>query len=185
MQRARGQRQFRRAHTFGFILTALFLLAARIGSGAQDWQTFKYAADGFTAAFPSEPQQRSHAVETQSGTIDMHSYALELDQIALFIGVCDYGAKADGTDVDAMLEDAKNGALQSSSSQLLRESKITLGSHHGLEYESEAEGTHYRARIYIVGTKMYQTLVVYPTASPYDDAQRFLDSFQLITRDTH
>lgn len=182
MQRKRGQRQNRRTRTLLVFFVSLTLLAGGI-AGAQDWQTFKYPADGFSAAFPSEPQQGSHAVDTPSGTVELRSYSLELDQIALFVGVCDYGAKAEGSDVDAMLEDAKNGALQNSSSHLIRESKVALGPHRGLEYESEADGTHYRARIFIVGTKLYQALVVYPAASPYEDAGRFLDSFQLLPRD--
>jgi hypothetical protein len=166
------------------LLGAVFLLftpALRIQ--AQDWQTFKYPSDGFSATFPVAPNEDSRQVETQSGTVELHSYTLELDQVAFFVGVCDYGSKADGSGVDAMLEGAMNGALESSKAHLTRQSKILLGHYHGLEYESDSEEMHYTTRVYMVGSRMYQMLVVYPLASPFAETRRFLDSFQLLGRE--
>jgi len=102
--------------------------------------------------------------------------------VAMFVGVCDYGAAVTGKDPDALLQGAKNGALQNSKSHLLSEQKITLGVYHGVEFEAESDAAHFSARVYIVGTTLYQTLVVYPLGAPYAGTTRFLDSFQLIAR---
>jgi len=170
--------------TTGLLIAAvILLLPAACGAQAQDWQTFKYPADGFSAEFPSEPQQESKQIDAASGTVELHSYLFDLDHVALYVGVCDYGSQASGTDVDEMLEGAKNGALENSKAQLTRQAKIFLGSYHGVEFESEGENTHYIARIYIVGSKMYQTLVVYPSSTPYADAAHFLNSFQLLAHE--
>ena len=103
--------------------------------------------------------------------------------MALFIGVCDYGTAAQGTESDAMLEGAKKGALSNSKSHLTSERKVTLGVYPGIAFESESESAHFSARIYMVGTTLYQTLVVSPLNNEYPDTARFLDSFQLIARD--
>jgi hypothetical protein len=100
----------------------------------------------------------------------------------MFVGVCDYGNATAGKDPDTLLQGAKNGALQNSNSHLTRETKITLGIYHGLEFEAESDAAHFYARIYMEGSTLYQTLVVYPLGSPYPDTVRFLDSFQLIAR---
>jgi hypothetical protein len=41
---------------------------------------------------------------------------------------------------------------------------------------------HFSARIYLVGTTLYQTLTAAPLGKPFASATRFLDSFQLIAR---
>jgi len=175
MRRAWGQ-------TGLLIAAAILPLTMTVGTKAQDWKTFKYPSDGFSATFPVAPKEDSREIETPAGTAELHGYTLEVDQAALFIGVCNYGSKADRNDVEAMLEDAKNGALEDSKAKLTRESKILLGRYRGLEFESDGEEMHYITRFYVVGSTMYQTLVVYPLSSPFTDSRRFLDSFQLLGR---
>jgi hypothetical protein len=170
----------------GLLLAAVFFLVApAVRTHAQDWSTFKYPTDGFSATFPVAPNEDTRLIETQSGTVELHGYTLELDQVAFFVGVCDYGSMADGGGVDAMLEGAMNGALETSKAHLTHESKISLGHYHGLEYESESEEMHYTTRVYMVGNTMYQMLVVYPLSSPFSETRRFLDSFQLLGRETN
>jgi hypothetical protein len=41
---------------------------------------------------------------------------------------------------------------------------------------------HFSARIYLVGTTLYQALTAAPLGKPYAGVPRFLDSFQLIAR---
>ncbi len=41
---------------------------------------------------------------------------------------------------------------------------------------------HFYARIYLVGTTLYQTLIASPLGGPYAGTTTFLDSFQLIPR---
>jgi hypothetical protein len=100
----------------------------------------------------------------------------------MFIGVCDYGSQTAGKDSNTLLQGAKNGALENSKSHLVSEKQITLGIYPGLTFEAESDQAHFSARIYFVGSTLYQALVVYPQGKPYADAARFLDSFQLIAR---
>ena len=146
------------------------------------WKTYSYPADGFSASYPSVPDLQKKEVPTDAGTFELRSYIGTDGEVAMFVGICDYGSKTNGQDPDALLQGAKNGALQNSSSHLLSETKITLGIYHGLTFEAESDQAHFSARIYMVGSTLYQTLVVSPLGKPYADSARFLDSFQLIPR---
>ena len=79
-------------------------------------------------------------------------------------------------------KEPKKDALSNFNSHLLSEKKITLGTYPGVEFEAESDAAHFSARIYMVGTTLYQTLAVAALGKPYADATRFLDSFQLIAR---
>jgi hypothetical protein len=147
---------------------------------APDWKTFTYPADGFRASFPVAPSENRQSVDTAAGPIQLRTYLVELDKAALFIGVADYGPKATGNDSDDLLEGAKDGALQTSGAHLTTETKITLGTNPGLQFEAATDSAHLYARIYLVGTTLYQTLVIVPNGTQYADTNRFLDSFQLV-----
>jgi hypothetical protein len=169
----------------GAILCAAALCFA-LGMGAQtaDWKSYSYPAEGFQASYPTLPTIEKKEVETEAGTFELRSYRAETGDVALFIGVCDFGQKAPGTAPEAMLQGAKNGLLMNSNAHLTRERKITLGSYHGLEFEAESDSAHVTVRFYMVGTTLYEALVVHPLSKPYVQTAKFLDSFQLIPRTT-
>ena len=146
------------------------------------WKTYSYPADGFSAMFPFEPSQDKKDIESASGTYQLHSYITEDDQVALYVGVCDYGEKTGSRNPDTLLGSAKDGALKNSNSRLIGEQAITLGIYHGLEFQAENDSTEFTARLYMVGSTLYQTLVVTPKGHPYANTTRFLNSFQLIAR---
>lgn len=147
-----------------------------------DWRTYNYPNDGFSARFPSEPAHTTRNVDTDTGTYELHSYLAVDGQTALYIGVCDYGAKPSTDNPNTLLEGAKDGALKNSNSHLVSEQAIALGIYDGLEYEAESDTVHFTARLYMVGAILYQTIVVTPRGQPYADTVRFLNSFQLIAR---
>lgn len=177
----------RMARTLPLMFFALLCLAAALGAQTPDaqatnWKTYSYPEDGFKASYPSEPELQKKDIPTQAGSFELRSYVAQVAPVALFIGVCDYDTTASGSDPDTMVQGAKNGALQSSNSHLLSEKTITLGTYHGVEFESESDVAHFSARVYVVGTTLYQALVVSPIGKLFPDTARFLDSFQLIAR---
>jgi hypothetical protein len=164
------------------IFLALLSLAAAVSAQTPDWKPYSYPADGFQASFPSAPEVQKKEIPTDAGTFQLRSYIGTDGAVAIFVGVCDYGASTNGKDPDVLLQGAKNGALQNSSSHLVSEKKTTFGIYHGLNFEAQSDAAYFTARIYMVGSTLYQTLVVAPLGKPYADTSRFLDSFQLIAR---
>lgn len=175
-------RMRRLLHTSVMAVAILTCFAVAAGAQTENWKPYNYPADGFQASYPTPPSLQKKDVDTQAGQFELRSYVASVGDVALFIGVCDYGPKAANNDPDVLLQGAKNGALQNANAHIMREQKITFGSHHGLEFEAESDAAHFHARIYMVGSTLYQTLVVFPLGRPYEQTDKFLDSFQLIAR---
>ncbi|HEY1209779.1 MAG TPA: hypothetical protein VGE85_10455 [Terracidiphilus sp.] len=164
------------------LAVALFSIVAALGAQAQQWQAYSYPADGFTASFPGEPQFSKRDVPTEKGSFELRAYLAQDGQAALFVGVCDYGSAISDRTPDQVLQGAKQGAVDNVNAHLLREKAITLGAYPGVEFEAENDTMHFYARIYLVGSTLYQTLIASPLGTPYIGATRFLDSFHLIPR---
>jgi hypothetical protein len=164
------------------LIAALLALGSALTAQTPGWKSYSYPADGFTASYPSQPELQKRDVPTDAGNFQLRSYIVQEGTVVMFIGVCDYGAQAAGKDAASLLQGARNGALQNSKSHLLTEKQVTLGASPGIEFEAESDAMHASARIYLVGTVLYQVLIAYPLGNPYAGAAHFLDSFQLIQR---
>ncbi len=147
-----------------------------------DWKAYPYPTDGFSASFPFQPTTEKQTLTTEKGTLEFRTYTAEDSSVALIIAVCDYGTGAAGSDPQALLDGAKNGAVKNIKGILKTEKKITLGSYSGVEFEAVNESAHISARIYLVGTVLYQVIVAAPLKTDYAYGLRFLDSFQVLDR---
>ena len=170
-----------------FLLSGLALAAqsqATNGSTAPpvEWKTYTNPSDGFSVSFPADPQIQKQNVPTDAGGFELRTYLATPGSAALYVGVCKYGSAVAGRDPEAVLNGAKNGALNNAKAHIITEAKIALGVHSGLEFEAESDNMHFSARIYLVGTTLYQVLTAAPLTDRYAGSTRFLDSFQLIPR---
>jgi hypothetical protein len=143
-----------------------------------EWKTYSYPAEGFRAAFPSEPTEQKQSVQTNAGTFELHTYLVTNEAVALYIGVCDYGETVAGADPNAILEGARNGAVSKVNGHLISSSKVTLGGYPGIAFEVETGGSHFFGRIYLVTTVLYQAFVALPPEQSYPNTGKFFDSFQ-------
>ncbi len=147
-----------------------------------DWKTYSYPADGFSASFPFVPTSQKQNVPTEKGSFELRAYLSPDGPSAVFVGVCDYGSAISDRTPDQVLDGAQKGAIDNVKAHLLSGKKITLGVYPGREFEAENDTLHFSARIYLVGSTLYQTLIAAPLGPPYAGTTRFLDSFQLIPR---
>lgn len=158
---------------------ALYAANVRNSTEGFEWKTYTYPDDGFSASFPSAPSRLKQTVQTNLTLTEMRAYNLSVDPVALIIFVSDRHA-AGNADPDRLLEVNVERYLANMQAHEISEKKITLGVHHGLELEAQTDRFHISARYYAAGTRLYQTVVVSPLESPYDEAKRFLDSFKLL-----
>jgi hypothetical protein len=149
-------------------------------AAAADRKQYRYGGDGFSAWFPSPPVLQNQKINTEGGPVDLRTYVVENPPGALIAAVCDYGTAAAGKDPDVLLEDARKGAVDNLKGHLASEKKIALGAYHGIEFEADSDTAHVSARVYLVGTTLYQMIVASPANARSADTARFLDSFQLI-----
>jgi hypothetical protein len=164
------------------VSVVLISLAQALGAQNTAWKTYSYPADGLSVAFPAEPSIQKNNVPTDAGTFELRAYLVEVGEAALYVGVCDYGSAAANRNPDTVLNGAQQGAIDNVKAHLINGKTITLGTYPGREFEAENDTMHFTARIYLVGTTLYQTLTAAPIKNPYAGNVRFLDSFQLIAR---
>ena len=161
---------------------SLLSLPAMLVAQAPQWKPYPFPADGFTASFPSKPEVEKQTINSDAGPLEIRTYTAEDSGVGLIIAVCDYGAGAAGKDPDTLLDSAKQGAVSNIKGRLISEKKITLEANHGVAFEAENDSAHLSARIYLVGTTLYQVIVAAPLQTPYAESARFLDSLQLAPR---
>jgi hypothetical protein len=164
------------------LAVVLLTFTATLGAQAQQWKSYSYPPDGFSAAFLSEPQFSKQNIPTDKGSFELRAYLAQDGQAALYVGVCDYGSAISDRTPDQVLDGAQQGAIDNVKAHLLSGKKIMLGAYPGRDFEAENDTLHFYARIYLVGTTLYQTLVAAPLGTPYASSTTFLNSFQLIPR---
>jgi hypothetical protein len=164
------------------LILSLLPLAASLAAQAPQWKPFANAADGFKAEFPADPETSKDSVPVGATSFELHSYVAESGSTAVYVGVCDYGAKGLAGDPEALLASAKTGAMENQKAHILTEKKITLDSNPGVAFEAESDKLHFTARMYVAAGVLYQTMVATPLTEKFPDTARFLDSFQLTPR---
>jgi len=161
------------------VLVTLLLLSLALVAQAQEWKTYSYATEGFRISMPSEPQFQTSPVE---GGYTLHAYATEIPNGALLVGVVDYGTTNVSDDPYARLEKGMDASLDYWKAQKLRETKITIDGHPGIEFEGESDSVHWFGRYYLVHSVLYEVLAGYPAGSTYSGLHQFTDSFRLMPR---
>jgi hypothetical protein len=177
-----------RAPVSGNPATATAEPLATIGAAAAaDWQLFTSAEGGFSLLLPGKPTEQKQPVETNTGTIDAVMYITEVDGTAYGAGFSDFPGETSAVDPADVLAGARDGAVQNVNGTVVDEKPIELSGYPGLEIAIELpadasapDGAMYRARLYLIGNRLYQVIYVAlkPADNP-DDYQKLFDSFQL------
>ena len=164
------------------IWAVLWVQAINTLAQTADWKQYTYSDDGFQASYPSPPDLQKKSVQTSAGEFELRSYSAAAADTQLIIGVCDYGTAVADKSSYQMLLGAKNSMLSNSASHLVSEKKIALGTNPGAQFEAENSATHFTVRMFMVGTTLYEALVISPINKPFDQSDHFFDSFQFVTR---
>lgn len=164
------------------VLAGLLCFAAALHAQAQKWKTYKYPVDGFRVSFPAEPKTELNKKEAKSGSILMNSFCAQVSDTNLCVAVIDQASEATGLSPDVLFARAKLGVVAAPKTRKLSQADIDLDGRKGVEFVTENETTHTITRLYLVGETLYQTIVTYPVGGSCPYSNRFLDSFQLITR---
>jgi hypothetical protein len=183
--------QTTRCHQLAFI-AAVLSMASPVAAQTAQWRPFAAPADGFQVLFPSPPEVSKNSVPAGGDTYELRSYVAEVGSAALYVGVCDYGARNRTADPGEILANAEKGALEHMAAHILSEKKITLdtgpggtahaATSHGIEFEAENDKMRFTTRMYVAAGALYQVMVTSPLNEKFADTARFLDSFQLIDR---
>jgi hypothetical protein len=170
----------------------LFALLCACLAFTFEWETVKEG--GFTAQMPGTPTREVVSVDTKAGKLDITILTVTKGDEVFIIGYNDIPASvAADANPKTILDNARDGAVRKVNGKVTSEREISIEGYPGKEFtgdgfspskngEKSDEGT-FTERVYWVNPRLYQVLNVRPKGSALDDdAQKFLDSFKLVSK---
>jgi hypothetical protein len=150
------------------------------------WKRFNSAVGGFMVDMPGEPAQ-AHEENGLMGAKGVEIVTGEHGESRFIIQYQDLTRTATKKGTSAILKAARSSDEKVIAGKVVGEKEATLkGASGGWAYQiesAEPDGPVARVRAYVVGSRLYQVIVVAPKAKfPTDDSERFFRSFRLQTR---
>jgi hypothetical protein len=150
------------------------------------WKRFNSAVGGFTVDMPGEPAQ-THEENGLMGAKGVELVTGEHEESRFIVQYQDLTRTATKKGTSAILKAARSADEKVIAGKVVGEKEATLkGASGGWAYQIESadpDGPVGRVRAYVVGTRLYQVIVVAPKAKfPTDESERFFRSFRLQTR---
>lgn len=154
-------------------LMAVFLLT---GSQQSGWKVFSSFEGAFSILMPGTFTEEINVINTVAGFIDLHRFSVEQENDVYGVSYSDYPETVvQASTPDVILEGACHGMVAGIGGKLLTESTMSLNGYPGRELIIEVAGGKgiVQARIFLVGHRLYQVMVV----TSLEDVKKFLDSF--------
>ena len=120
----------------------------------------------FTVALPEKPSEKTSKVPTDAGQLELHIFVLDQKDRAYLVTYSDYPAGTVKDNADKVLTGVVEGNAKSLKGKVASEEKITIGKkkYPGREIRIEMDDKKglYRARVYLVGDRLYQVVALGP-----------------------
>ncbi len=149
------------------------------------WKRYNSAAGGFNINMPGEPTP-SHEDDGLLGSKGVEILTAEHEESRFIVQYQDLSRTAQKKGSSGVLKAARASDEKVISGKVVGEKEAMLKGAVGWSYQIESpepDGPMARIRSYVVGTRLYQIIVVAPkTKFPTDDSERFLSSFKLQAR---
>ena len=143
-----------------------------------DWKDFNSPEGRFTATYPGSPKKKSE-IDALGNTTTMFYVEADWGHVAYFVGYTDLPGAGIVPDPATVLDAAASVITTVKSKKPIR-----IDGHPGIEVDGEIVHNGQKAdvtnRIYLVGARMYQVMVVREKGHQRPaDFSKFLDSFRL------
>jgi hypothetical protein len=166
---------------------ALLILLFPVALIAEDKkpEPFKSKEGKFSVTMPEKPVSKTNKVKTDIGEVELHAFLVDQKDRAIVVMYSDYpaGSVAEGT-VEKVLDGCVSGNVKALKAKLLSEDKISIGKakHAGREIRVEMPNQQgiYRARVFLVGDRLYQVVAMGPDDYTKTKAvEDFMNSFAI------
>ena len=147
---------------------ALLVLLFPIALNAEDKkpEPFKSKEGKFSVAMSEKPKEQTNKVKTDVGEVDLHAFLVDQKDRAVVVMYSDYPAGSVAEKSEKVMAGCIEGNVKALKGKLLTEDKITIGKakHPGREIRIEMpdKKSIYRARLFIVGDRLYQVVALGP-----------------------
>lgn len=174
------------ARAAAFALAAVAAACAPPSADTARWQAVSPEGAKFSVQMPGVPR-RDHDVGTNpNGAVETNVYTYDKPEGGFYSVVDSTLPSRPSSDQEAaaVLDSACDRVVGSASARQTERQVIFISGNAGRQVTAEvpesavAGGAALRARVYLVGTKLYEVIAVVPKAEA-DAAARFLDSFEV------
>jgi len=171
------------------VMTLVFFvwLAASLRQTDDGWETVRAPDGSFSVLMPGTPEhEQTDATSLAFGKVRANILMLEQGQWGYTVSWVDYptGSYADA-DLDASLDEARNGAVEGVQGTLLGEEHITIQGYPGRRIRVAPAAPQASAimTMLAVGDRLYSLSVVCPKEQSFSPKiTKFLDSFTLLKK---
>jgi hypothetical protein len=145
------------------------------------WREFGIPAGRFQVLMPGAPKTTRQTIRTDIGNVAATRYTVtDASNVTYDVLLNDYPpsgiAKATP---QKLLEGARDGLMYQTQGRMMSDKPVTLDGFPGRDLEiMGANGSHYRARLVWVDSRLYQVMAVTP-GPPLPASNIFFDSFRI------
>jgi hypothetical protein len=147
-----------------------------------DPEPFRSAEGGFSVKLSYAPAEEQSEQATGTGDVLTHTFTASdpAETTAYFLSYTDFPPETLAQTTPAqLLESAARAGAESLGTEQVSVAPISLAGFPGQEVRARAEGRELRGRVYLVGHRLYQQLLLHPAGAPPADAERYFQSFAL------
>jgi hypothetical protein len=165
------------------VVLAVVVVATTAHADTSDWKKRDLKQDcRCSIQMPLEPKYDTMPTPTEAGTIQSHMASIDLGSDTFFAVMwADYPAAALANRTpDSVLDGARDGAVANVKGKLLAEKKLTANGYPGREIRIGSSDKKFVAidRLYVVKTRLYQVMAVWPAAGEdVATTRRYIESF--------
>ncbi len=166
-------------------LAAALVLALTAQAGGDDWKVFTWEAGKCEQLLPGTPRPQKQTTKLIDGsTLDIYMQLVDKGNRAYILSYLDVPALAGAKekDIQTALDNGRDQAAAKLNGKVVSDMKRNLGTYPGREIHIEVPNLGlYRARMYIVQGRLYQSVVLGPRDVVLGAmSDRYLDSFKLL-----
>ena len=164
---------------FTFAAAAAVILAGGIQAatiGPNGWIRVAPGGANFSALMPGTPEHTTTPVETELGTILMHSYMVDSGRYSYAVFIGDFPVTP--ANLRETLERVRDGNARGG--RVVDDKEFTFNGHVGKSVTIEKNGSLLFNRIFMVDNRLYQVMFgMSKTADVPESANTFITSFRL------
>lgn len=158
-------------------------VVAQVGGSKSEWKPFASPKGQYTVSMPAKPVEKRRVLAISGKTVDLVTSSARKGVASYSAAYADLG----GADPEVAMKAARDDVISQTRGELKEEAPATLGDNPGRELSIEipkkvvAGGAAARARIYVVGGRLYTLVATVPAAradAMADEVNGFFDSFR-------
>lgn len=148
------------------------------------WMSFSSEEGRFTTRYPSSPKKEVLKAPSPIGEIPTVMTAATLGDAFFAVAYSDYPKELiEASNRDAMLDGARDGAVNNVQGTLVKEDQITYAGEPARAFEATADKMGIKlkmhSRVFMKENRLYQVTIVYPTTQKDVPLDKFFDAFAL------